>query len=216
MLDRWKSSASPGFTFVLKARQEITHQAQLAGCGREIEQMVRDDLPLGRSLGCILFQLPPSLQQDLKLLSQFIHLVAEHLQGAEISPCLGFEFRHASWNTAETLALLTRLGCTMVLHDMPRAGDWRWDDEKLVAESLCMRSEELLEQGLPLLYLRFHGTKGMYAGKYGAAGLAPWSELARSAIARSIPVHAYFNNTSDGAAIADALEFSKQVGQGHS
>lgn len=211
MLERWKSSVPPGFTFALKASQAITHQARLAACGEEVARMVRDDSPLGPSLACILFQLPPSLRRNTELLSRFVHLVAERLDNAENSPSLAFEFRHPSWNTPETLDLLTRLGCTMVLHDMARSGGWQWQEERLVAGSLSLSGEELLSKPLPILYLRFHGTTGKYAGEYGAAGLAPWTALARSAMERAIPVHAYFNNTTAGAAIADALELSKQL-----
>ena len=63
-----------------------------------------------------------------------------------------------------------------------------------------------------LLYLRFHGTTGKYAGEYGPDGLRPWSLLARSALARGLPVHAYFNNTMGGDAVRDAVRFEEMLG----
>ena len=60
-----------------------------------------------------------------KLLSRFLPGCGS-LEGAEISPHLAFEFRHASWNTPETLDLLTGHGCAMVIHDMTRSGGWQW------------------------------------------------------------------------------------------
>lgn len=213
MLERWKASAPPGFCFVLKASQAITHEARMVKCGEEVAQMIRDDSPLGPSLSCILFQLPPSLRRDTDLLSRFIRLVADRLDNAEVSPRLAFEFRHGSWNTTETLELLSQYGCAMVVHDMAGSGGWKWEEGTLVAGGLSLHREGFLSMPLPLLYLRFHGTAGKYAGAYGAAGLAPWSELAHTAAVRGIPLHVYFNNTQAGAAVADALEFGKLLAQ---
>ena len=100
----------------------------------------------------------------------------------------------------------------MVVHDMTRSGGWQWREGRLVAGGLSLSGEELVSpKTMPLLYLRFHGTTGKYAGEYGPAGLAPWAALARAAIGRAIPVHAYFNNTQAGAAVADAIELGKQL-----
>ena len=81
MLERWKKSVPEGFTFVLKASDVITHQARLVGCGDELAQMLREDSPLGSSLACILFQLPPSLRRNDKLLSRFLHQARKSLEG---------------------------------------------------------------------------------------------------------------------------------------
>lgn len=194
---------------MLKASQEITHQSRLVGCDRQVRQMIEDDSAIGPNLACILFQLPPSLRRNSGLLTRFIHLVADQLATADNPPRLAFEFRHPSWNAHETLHLLAELGCSMVIHDMARSGEWQWHENRLVAGNLSLTAEELLARPMPLLYLRFHGTTGKYAGRYGAAGLAPWASLARAAMARGIPVHAYFNNTQACAAVADALELGK-------
>ena len=49
-------------------------------------------------------------------------------------------------------------------------------------------------------------------GEYGPDGLRPWSLLARSALARGLAVHAYFNNTMGGDAVRDAARFEELVG----
>ena len=134
------------------------------------------------------------------------------LEGAEIAPALVFEFRHPSWNVQATPKLLVRHGCTMVIHDMAAAAGWQLEAGKLKAGSIVCTSAELLDLPLPLLYLRFHGTSGKYTGEYGTGRLEPWAQLARAALDRSIPAHAYFNNTHAAAAVRDALQFAELAG----
>ena len=138
MLERWQQSVPAEFAFVLKASQSITHQRRLAHCGEDLERMVAGYAPLGRQLACILFQLPPSLGADSDRLERFIDLVARSLESTALSPDLAFEFRSVSWNTAETLDLLTRRGCGMVLHDMGNAGGWQWSEDSLKAGKLSL------------------------------------------------------------------------------
>jgi uncharacterized protein YecE (DUF72 family) len=211
MLGRWLASSPPGFQFVLKASQAITHHKRLADCEAELAQMAADYSPLGSRLACILFQLPPSLRRDDALLRRFRERAGSCLKGAEIAPSLAFEFRHPSWNAEATLELLVRHGCTMVIHDMAAAG-WHQDEGKLKAGSIICTSNELLDLPLPLLYLRFHGTSGKYAGEYGTRRLEPWALLCRDALERSIPAHAYFNNAQAAAAVRDALQLAELIG----
>jgi uncharacterized protein YecE (DUF72 family) len=62
-------------------------------------------------------------------------------------------------------------------------------------------------------YLRFHGTTGRYAGRYGAAGLRPvaadllaWSRGGRDA-------WVYFNNDTAGHAVEDARAMLAELGE---
>ncbi len=212
LLERWQASVPAQFAFVLKASQVITHQRRLAHCADNLEQMLDDYAPLGHQLACILFQLPPSLGEDNARLARFIDLAAGSLEGTSLAPFLAFEFRHGSWNTFETLDLLTGRDCGMVLHDMAGDGGWQWNEGRLKAGKLALSVSELCSRPLPLLYLRFHGTTGKYAGEYDRHGLEPWAALANTALDRQIPVHAYFNNTQTGDAVRDALRLAEMLG----
>jgi uncharacterized protein YecE (DUF72 family) len=145
------------------------------------------------------------MRANQERLERFLQLLAKRFEGATVSPHLAWEFRHRDWNTPATLDLLAKHGCAMVVHDMRGAGDWKMEDGILKAGTIAIEPDMLLDRPAPLLYLRFHGTKAKYAGAYGADRLRPWAEVAREAIGRGKVVHAYFNNTLKGAAIADAL-----------
>jgi uncharacterized protein YecE (DUF72 family) len=210
-LERWKESVPTGFAFVLKASQLITHRRRLADCDEDLERMFGGYAPLGPQLACILFQFPPSLGQDHELLEHFVCEAVNRLKGAPFSPHLALEFRNASWNTIKTLDLLVRHRCGLVLHDMTASGGWQWMHRRLEAGEISLSLTELFSRPLPLIYLRFHGTTGKYAGEYGRQLLEPWATLARGALERKIPVNAYFNNTQAGAAVRDALRLAEMV-----
>ena len=73
---------------------------------------------LGKKLGPVLFQLPPTLRGDPPLLERFLRLLPRSMRAA-------FEFRHPSWDTDEVRRLLDASGCALVRADRP---GWRVAD----------------------------------------------------------------------------------------
>jgi len=71
-LARWREAAPTTFRFALKASRVITHERKLESCRDEVARMAVGYEPLGESLSCILFQLPPSLRCDIALLRRFL------------------------------------------------------------------------------------------------------------------------------------------------
>ena len=57
----------------------------------------------------------------------------------------------------------------------------------------------------PLLYVRFHGTSGKYAGRYDRFRLEPWAARLRAHAGDGRDGYAYFNNDPDAAAPENAL-----------
>ncbi|BAZ67966.1 MAG: DUF72 domain-containing protein [Pelatocladus maniniholoensis HA4357-MV3] len=113
---RWATDTPPGFEFCLKLPRDITHNQQLqpyiSDAGKFIERM----RPLGKRLGPIFAQLPPSyaptLIDDLTaFLSAWPH--------TEIP--LALEVRHRDWfkepHASNLTALLEKLGVGRVLLD---------------------------------------------------------------------------------------------------
>jgi uncharacterized protein YecE (DUF72 family) len=99
LLARWADEVPAGFRFALKVPQQITHAHRLAGVDEAVAYLFDVVGVLGHRLGPLLFQLPPSLRQDLPRLADFLDLLPP---GRRVA----VEFRHASWFDDEVYALL--------------------------------------------------------------------------------------------------------------
>ena len=98
---KWIESTPAGFRLSIKAHQVITHIKRLKQTEDFIPRFFSTIEPLARAekLGPVLFQLPPNMKADAKLLEEFLATVPRAV-------CSAFEFRHASWFTDEIFALL--------------------------------------------------------------------------------------------------------------
>jgi uncharacterized protein YecE (DUF72 family) len=99
LLGGWRRQVGSTFRFALKAPQRITHQRRLRDCEELTRDFVRLAQTLGSGLGPLLFQLPPHLKADVPRLAQFVTLLPTNVEAA-------FEFRHPSWLSDETYAVL--------------------------------------------------------------------------------------------------------------
>jgi uncharacterized protein YecE (DUF72 family) len=100
-LESWVEQTQPGFVFAVKGHMRITHVLRLKNASEATEVFLRsiDPLRSARRLGPILFQLPPHLKCDLKLLADFLAVLPPDLRFA-------VEFRHNSWLIDEVYGLL--------------------------------------------------------------------------------------------------------------
>jgi len=98
---KWIADTPAGFRMSVKAHQVITHIKRLKNTGDFIPRFLGTIEPLARAekLGPLLFQLPPNLKADPKLLEEFLTVLPRAVPSA-------FEFRHASWFTDEVFELL--------------------------------------------------------------------------------------------------------------
>jgi len=101
MLEDWKAQTPPQFRFAVKAHRRITHIKRLRDVDEEVRWLHERVTELGERLGPVLFQLPPSLRQDLPLLEGFLGTLRP-------LPYVAVEFRHASWHQDATYDLLRR------------------------------------------------------------------------------------------------------------
>ena len=176
--DSWREQAPTGFCYAVKANRFITQAKKLKDCEEPLANMIAPTRRLERTLGPVLFQLPPSLHLNLDRLEAFLKLLPADLTHV-------FEFRDASWYIDDTRALLDRYDAGFVAHDFPGKASPRWAAGKAA-------------------YVRFHGGVGKYYGRYPRATLRSWRDWMRRQESGGRPVWAYFNNDGDGAAIEDA------------
>jgi uncharacterized protein YecE (DUF72 family) len=98
---KWIAETPAGFRFGVKAHQVITHIKRLKGTADFVPRFFSTIEPLAQAgkLGPVLFQLPPNLKADKKVLEEFLPALPRAVQAA-------FEFRNPSWFTDEIFNLL--------------------------------------------------------------------------------------------------------------
>lgn len=110
LLSGWIASVPAGFRFSVKANQLITHVKRLRDA-RELTKRFLSSLQLlveAGKLGVVLYQIPPFLKADNALLSDFLALLPAAVRST-------FEFRHDSWFTEKTFALLREANAALCL-----------------------------------------------------------------------------------------------------
>jgi uncharacterized protein YecE (DUF72 family) len=110
ILAGWTAQVPPEFRFTLKAPRRITHDAKLVGCEDLTDAFCRIAGTLGRQLGALLFQLPPTLKKDVARLDAFLATLPPKAPAA-------FEFRHPSWFDEEIYARLRHYGKALCVAD---------------------------------------------------------------------------------------------------
>ena len=102
MIKSWASKTKDDFQFSMKSPRQITHILKLGqGAADSAKKLDSTMGLLSRKRGPILFQLPPFLRRDLKLLESFLE------DTSSVSKKI-FEFRHESWLDESTYALLDK------------------------------------------------------------------------------------------------------------
>jgi uncharacterized protein YecE (DUF72 family) len=98
---KWIAETPARFRLSVKAHQVITHIKRLKNAEDFVPRFLSTIEPLARAgkLGPVLFQLPPNLKADAKLLEDFMSIVPRAVPSA-------FEFRHESWFSDEVFDLL--------------------------------------------------------------------------------------------------------------
>jgi len=185
--EKWRAQAQDGFVYAVKANRFITQAKKLLDCEEPLERMMSSVRHLGDRLGPILYQLPPSLKLDVGRLEAFLKLIPKDLTNV-------FEFRNKSWYVPETYALLDRFGASLCLHDM------RGSATERVAVG-------------PATYIRFHGGKGKYWGRYSDEGLLSWTDWIVDQARSGRAVWCYFNNDMFGHALDDAQTLRSMIRQ---
>ena len=98
-LASWAATAPTGFTYVLKAPQQITHFKRLLDVDEPVRYFADTAAALGDKLGPVLFQLPPNFKEAADRLGALLAAWPGERR-------IALEFRHESWFDDEVYAIL--------------------------------------------------------------------------------------------------------------
>ncbi len=181
--ENWRKRAPEGFLYTLKAPRLITHIRRFNDCTGLLKDFYAACSVLQDKLGCVLFQLPPSLRFDKMKLKQILELLDPAFKNV-------LEFRHESWWCEEAFAVLKKHGTIFCSVSAPRLPD-----------DLITTSDDI--------YVRFHGAKSWYAYDYAKAELSEWAGKIRAAKPKA--VWAYFNNDVSGFAVQNCVDLRRML-----
>jgi uncharacterized protein YecE (DUF72 family) len=179
----WAERTPADFVMAVKASRYLTHIKRLAEPIEPVERFVERAGRLGDKLGPVLIQLPPSLRAAPERLDETLRLFPREWRVA-------VEFRHRSWFTDETRALLEKHRAALCLADRfgPIAPVWRTTD---------------------WTYLRFHAGRATPLPCYGRQALSAWVDRLGAEWSPREDVYVYFNNDPRACALRDAIVFAR-------
>ncbi len=183
---RWKERTPADFRYAVKASRYVTHVRRLEACEEPVRTFLRHARALGKKLGPVLFQLPPSMEVDLARLQAFVRLLP--LRGR-----FAIEVRHSTWLQHAVYKVLERrsLACCT-----PVGGRLTVNDVIVTA---------------PFAYLRMHAGRGR-DGNFTGRQLDTWARRVDALSTSGIDVYVYFNNDWRGYAVRNARTLRQLLG----
>lgn len=230
----WRDQTPAHFVFAVKGPRYITHTLRLRDTQDALANFLASGvLLLGRKLGPLLWQLPPTLKYDRALIEAFLASLprdshqalalarrreTRRMRGRTALPELprfrlrhALEVRHQSFVDPEFIALLRRQRIALVIADS--AG----------------RYPLLEDQTAGFTYVRLHGDQELYVSGYSKQALAGWARRIRRWADGEAPpssrltsdtlprrrgrrdVYVYFDNDAKVHAPFDALALAERL-----
>jgi len=175
----WSDQTPDGFVFSIKAPRFITHIRRLVDCEDPVANFCAQGiLRLGKKLGPVLWQLPPTSKFDADVLDGFLRLLPHtHKEAAQVGanhdrfmngrawleveedrPLRhAIEVRNKSFACEEYVAILRKYGVALVVADTPM-----WP--------------RLFDITADFMYCRLHGSEKLYSSGYTDEALDGWAK----------------------------------------
>jgi uncharacterized protein YecE (DUF72 family) len=183
----WKDSVPDDFVFSVKASRYVTHIKRLKDSASAVNTFVSRAHFLGSKLGPLLYQLPPNMRRDDRILEDFLAALPQGYYHV-------LEFRHRSWFDDAVFRLLRRYNVGVCVFDMLGF------ISPLVATS-------------NLAYIRFHGSARLYSSYYSEEELSRWATDILLLGKQVEVVYIYFNNDAEAFAVRNALTLRRLLEQ---
>jgi len=175
----WYDSSPPSFTFAVKVSRFITHIKRLKDTEEAVEKFITRAKILGGKLGPLLYQLPPNMHRNDAVLESFLSTLPRGMKHV-------VEFRHQSWLEEAVFEILHRYNVGLCVFDMPSLSC------PVVAPA-------------DFVYVRFHGSTGLYFSCYSDEELANWAKRLTDLAGSLKEIYVYFNNDAEAFAVRNAL-----------
>ncbi|MXV53115.1 DUF72 domain-containing protein [Pedobacter sp. HMF7647] len=180
--EEWYKKSPDNFLFSVKVPRIITQYRRFNDCSELIQSFYNlAAAGLMEKLGCILFQLPPSMAYSEQLLHKIINSLDLTFKNV-------VEFRHVSWYIPKVYEELKKANVAFCGVSYPTLSN------KVTATA-------------SFLYYRFHGVPELYKSAYSNEEL---QNVASAIITANLnEAWVYFNNTMNVEAIQNALTLEK-------
>jgi uncharacterized protein YecE (DUF72 family) len=183
----WRKQAGrKRFLYTVKASELITHLRRFSRTAELVKDFGHIADLLGPTMGCFLFQLPPSFKYTRARLERIVSQLDPRHRNV-------VEFRHRSWWNETVYDAFRERGIIFCSCSAPRLPD------ELVVTA-------------PDVYIRFHGTKRWYHHDYARDELEIWATRIHKVRPRR--VWSYFNNDRQANAVKNARAFLRLIGAG--
>jgi uncharacterized protein YecE (DUF72 family) len=184
-LRSWRKAVPPGFVFTVKASRYITHMKKLKDVQKALSSLLNRVEALGDKLGPVLFQLPPRWRFNPERFYDFLEtLPPDHRYAVE--------FRDRSWQNPKAYEALNLFGIAFCIYDL----DGFLSPKEVTAD---------------FVYVRLHGPKAAYQGKYDIQALTGWVGTFSAWIDQAREVFCYFDNDEAGYAVQNALRLQEMM-----
>jgi uncharacterized protein YecE (DUF72 family) len=183
VFEKWRSQAPKNFIFAVKASRFVTHIKRLKDPEEPLNLFFSHAKHLGKSLGPVLFQLPPRFQVNLERLEVFLKALKRRSRYA-------IEVRDETWLAPDVFELLRRFRVALCLAD--------WQDLHVTGPVTA-----------DFVYVRRH--HGPLNGNYGKRHLNRDVRQIQEWLGKGLDVYVYFNNDLHGNAVRNAAYIRERL-----
>ena len=183
---KWAERTPADFIVGVKASRYLTHIKRLKEPEEPVQRFMQSAKHLGRKLGPVLIQLPPTLKKDVPHLKETLRLFPKKVR-------VTVEFRHDSWWDDETRETLVEAGAALSLADRgstPIAPFWNTTDWG---------------------YIRWHMGLSNPIPCYSRKDMRRWAERIAEMWGPEPDVYAFFNNDPRACALRDAYVLAEEL-----
>lgn len=183
-LQAWNNQSPEGFTFSAKVPRSITHFRKFENTGSMMEDfygLLKEGLR--EKIGCVLFQLPPTLAYSSIMLQNIL----SHMDNDFMNVV---EFRNESWWRSDVQSELAKHGVAFSGVSFPKISF----DDAVMNTKTC--------------YYRFHGVPVLFHSEYDTGFLEKTYQQIHSN-PQVQTAFVYFNNTASLAALHNARYFQQ-------